>query len=151
MRAALSLFKEILDDRESRRVKVGLIWLTEQLGPARDYEVIVSESIDPLLEQHPDRPELRLLKSEFKHERDLGYAAAKTAVANARYRRIVLDTALWLLDGEWRRNHDALETALRERLVSAFVRGEMRRRARKIVKRVRRLESLDPPAGTSFA
>ena len=144
LRAASSLFKEMLDDRETHRIKVGLVWLTEQLGPARDYEVMVSESIDPLLEQHPDRPELRLLASDFKHERDQGYAVAKAAVANPRYRHIVLDTALWLLDGEWRRNHDALKTALRERPVSAFVRDELRRRARKIAKRVRRLEALDP-------
>ena len=144
LRAASSLFKEMLDDRETHRIKVGLVWLTKQLGPARDYEVMVSESIDPLLEQHPNRQELRLLASDFKHERDQGYAVAKAAVGNPRYRHIVLDTALWLLDGEWRRNHDALKTALRERPVSAFVRDELRRRARKIVKRVRRLQALDP-------
>jgi triphosphatase len=142
--AASSLFKEMLDDRENHRIKVALVWLTEQLGPARDYEVMVSESIDPLLKQHPDRPELRLLESDFKRERDQGYAVAKAAVGNPRYRHIVLDTALWLLDGEWRRNHDALKTALRERPVSAFVRDELRRRSRKIAKRVRRLEALDP-------
>jgi triphosphatase len=144
LRAASSLFKEMLDDRETHRIKVGLVWLTEQLGPARDYEVMVSESIDPLLEQHPNRAELRLLESDFKRERDQGYAVAKAAVGNPRYRHIVLDTALWLLDGEWRRNHDALKTALRERPVTAFVRDELRRRARKIAKRVRRLKALDP-------
>ena len=45
---------------------------------------MVSESIDPLLEQHPDRPELRLLESDFKRERDQGYAVAKAAVGNPR-------------------------------------------------------------------
>jgi inorganic triphosphatase YgiF len=120
LRAALSLFKEMLDGRETHRIKGGLVWLTEQLGPARDYEVMVSQSIDPLLEQHLDRPELRLLESDFKHERDKGYAVANAAVANPRYRHMVLDTALWLLDDEWWR------------------------RARKIAKRVRKLEALDP-------
>jgi len=144
LRAALSLFKEMLDGRETHRIKGGLVWLTEQLGPARDYEVMVSQSIDPLLEQHLDRPELRLLESDFKHERDKGYAVANAAVANPRYRHMVLDTALWLLDDEWWRNRDALKTALRERPVSAFLRDELRRRARKIAKRVRKLEALDP-------
>ena len=145
LRAASSLFKEMLDDRETHRIKGGLIWLSEQLGSARDYEVMVSESIDPLLEEHPDRPELRLLESDFKDERDEGYAVAKAAVANPRCRHIVLDTALFLLDGEWRKNRDALKTALRELPVSAFVRDELRRRTRKIGKRVRKLEALDPP------
>ena len=108
LRAASSLFKEMLHDRETHRIKLGLVWLTEQLGPARDYEVMLSESIDPLLEQQPNRPDLRLLQSDFKGERDRGYAIAKAAVASPRYRHIVLDIALWLLDGEWRRNHDAL-------------------------------------------
>ena len=131
LRAASSLFKEMLNDRETHRIKLGLVWLTEQLGSARDYEVMVSESIDPLLERHPDRPELRLLESDFKDRRDQGYAVAKAAVANPRYRHIVLDTALWLLDGQWRRNHDALKTALCERPVSVFVRDELKRRARR--------------------
>jgi inorganic triphosphatase YgiF len=142
MRAASSLFKEMLDDRETHRIKLDLVWLTEQLGPARDHEVMVSESIDPLLEQHPNRPELRLLESAIKDKRDQGYAVARAAVANPRYRHIVLDTALWLLDGEWRRNHDTFKAALRELPVSAFVRDELKRRARKIAKRVRRLEAL---------
>ena len=63
LRAASSLFKEMLDDRETHRIKVGLVWLTEQLGPARDYEVMVSESIDPLLEQHPNRACWRAISS----------------------------------------------------------------------------------------
>ena len=132
LRAASSLFKEMLHDRETQRIKRGLAWLTEQLGPARDYEVMLSESIDPLQGKQPDRPDLRLLQRDFKGERDWGYAIAKAAVASPRYRHIILDTALWLLDGEWQRNHDALRTALREVPVSAFARDELKRRARKI-------------------
>jgi CHAD domain-containing protein len=143
LRAASSLFEEMLHDRETHRIKRGLVWLTEQLGPARDYEVMLSESIDPLQGKQPDRPDLRLLQSDFKGERDRGYAIAKAAVANPRYRHLILDTAFWLLDGEWQRNHDALRAALRERPVSAFVRDELKRRGRKIAKRVRRLEALD--------
>jgi len=144
LRAASSLFKEMLHNRETDRIKLGLVWLTEQLGPAPDYEVMLSESIDPLLGKQPDQPDLRLVQSDFIAERDRGYALAKAAVTNPRYRHIVLDTALWLLDGEWQRNHDALRTALRELPVSAFVRDELKRRARKIAKRVRKLEALDP-------
>jgi CHAD domain-containing protein len=72
LRAASSLFKEMLQDRETHRIKLGLAWLTEQLGPARDYEVMLSESIDPLMGKQPDRPDLRLLQSDFKSERDRG-------------------------------------------------------------------------------
>jgi hypothetical protein len=80
---------------QNRRSCPVLIQSDSSHPPARDYEVMVSESIDPLLKQHPDRSELRLLASDFKHERDQGYAVAKAAVANTRYRHIVLDAALW--------------------------------------------------------
>lgn len=142
LRAALSLFKEMLEGRETEAMKSGLVWLSEQLGPARDYDVLVSESIDPLVQQHPDRQELRLLESDFKAERDKGYAVAKAALASERCRRLVLDTALWLLDGEWLNNDDPLAAALRERSVSAFVPDKLRRRSRKIAKRVRKLDTL---------
>jgi inorganic triphosphatase YgiF len=65
LRAASSLFEEMLHDRETHRIKRGLVWLTEQLGPARDYEVMLSESIGPLQGKHPDRPDLGLLQSDY--------------------------------------------------------------------------------------
>ena len=67
---------------------------------------------------------------------------ARSAVESPRYRRILLDTVLWVLDGEWRKNRDALVTAMRERPVTAFVRDELKRRSRKIAKKVRRLDEL---------
>jgi triphosphatase len=142
LRAAVSLFKDMLEGRETEAIKKGLKWLTEQLGPARDYDVLVSEGIAPVLEQHPDRAELRLLESDFEVARHKGHAVARQAVEGPRYRRVLLDTALWVLDGEWRKNRDALATALRERPVTAFVRNELKRRSRKITKTVRRLDEL---------
>jgi triphosphatase len=142
LRAALSLFKDMLEGRETEAIKKDLKWLTEQLSPARDYDVLVSEGIAPVLEQHPDQQELRLLESDFEAARHKGHAVARSAVESPRYRRILLDTVLWVLDGEWRKNRDALVTALRERPVTAFVRDELKRRSRKIAKKVRRLDEL---------
>jgi triphosphatase len=142
LRAAMSLFKDMLEGRETEAIKKDLKWLTEQLGPARDYDVLVSEGIAPVLEQHPDRAELRLLESDFEVARHKGHAVARSAVEGPRYRRVLLDAALWVLDGEWRKNRDALATALRERPVTAFVRDELKRRSRKITKTVRRLDEL---------
>jgi len=142
LRAALSLFKDMLEGRETEAIKKDLKWLTEQLSPARDYDVLVSEGIAPVLEQHPDQQELRLLESDFEAARHKGHAVARSAVESPRYRRILLDTVLWVLDGEWRKNRDALVTALRERPVTAFVRDQPKRRSRKIAKKVRRLDEL---------
>jgi inorganic triphosphatase YgiF len=144
LRAALSLFKDMLEGRDTSNIKAGLVWVTEQLGPARDHDVFVAESVAPLLKRHPERPELRLLQHNFQKERDRAFAHAKEAVAGAHYRHTILDTALWLLDGEWRANPDALAEALRERPLPEFVRDELKQRSRKIAKKVGKIDSLSP-------
>ena len=149
LRAALSLFKDMLEGRETAAIKKDLKWLTDQLGPARDYDVLVSEAIAPVLKQHPDRQELRLLESDFEAAQHKGHALARSAVESPRYRRILLDTALWVLDGEWRKNRDALVTALRDQPVTAFVRDELKRRSRKISRMRAGSTSSMRAAGTS--
>jgi len=143
LRAALSLFKDMLHGQEIRALKADFEWLTEQLGPARDYEVLVSEAVSPLRERYRDRVGFGLLEKHFKHERDKGLTKAKAAVGSDRYRRTLLNTALWLLDGEWRMNHDALMVTLRDRPLADFAADEIKRRSRKIFKSVRKLDTMN--------
>jgi inorganic triphosphatase YgiF len=143
LRAALSFFKDVLRDGEGDHIKRQLRWLTEQLGPGRDADVFMSQSIVPCLKHHPDRVELDVLAHDFEKERDLGFAKAQAAVESKRFDRVLLDSALWLIDGEWRNDNDDLRRTLRERSASAFAEEELARRTRKIVKRVRKLERLD--------
>jgi inorganic triphosphatase YgiF len=143
LRAAVSFFKEALRGGESDGIKSQLKWLTEQLGPGRDADVFVSKSIVPCLKHHPDRLEFDVLAHDFERERSLGFAKAQAAVESKRFDRVLLDCALWLIDGEWRNDNDDLRRALRERAAGAFAEEELARRTRKIVKRIRKLERLD--------
>ncbi len=143
LRAALSFFKEVLRGGESDGIKNQLKWLTAQLGPGRDADVFVSKSIVPCLKRHPERLELDALAHDFEKERGLGFAKAQAAVESRRFDRILLDSALWLIDGEWRNDNDDLRRAMRERAASEFAEEELARRTRKIVKRVLKLERLD--------
>jgi triphosphatase len=142
LRAALSLFKEILHDGEVKGLKRELKWLTEQLGPARDYDVFVSRTLAPYRARHADRRELEILQHDLEKTRDAGFATARAAVESERFRRVIVDCALWLLDGGWRENADALTRAVRERRAHAFAQDELARRIRKITKRARKLERL---------
>jgi inorganic triphosphatase YgiF len=143
LRAALSLFKDMLQGRKTDHLKSELIWLTEQLGPARDTDVFISKTVAPYLEHHPQRREFEMLAHDLERERNAEFARAKEAVESARFRRLLLDCALWLIDGGWRNDDDDLKRALRERAAGAFAREELAPRTRKIVKRVRKLERLD--------
>ena len=143
MRAALSLFKDLLHDGEVTGLKQELKWLTEQLGPARDFDVFVSERLTPYRAKHPDWQELETLQHDLEKARSAGFAAAQAAAESERLRGLLLDGALWLVDGGWREDSDALTQALRERPARAFARDELTRRVRKIGKRARKLEGLD--------
>lgn len=53
LRAALSLFKPLIDGAESEAIKTELKWLTEQLGQARELDVLVTDGIGPLRDEAP--------------------------------------------------------------------------------------------------
>jgi inorganic triphosphatase YgiF len=125
LRAALSLFKDMLQGRETDHIKSQLKWLTEQLGPARDTDVFVRKTVVPYLERHPDRREFEVLARELEKERSTGFVKAQAAVEGERFRRLLLDCVLWLIDGEWRNNNDDLKRALRDRPVKAFAEEEL--------------------------
>jgi triphosphatase len=48
LRAALSLFKPLIESAETESIKTELKWLTDELAPARDFDVLVTEGIEPL-------------------------------------------------------------------------------------------------------
>jgi inorganic triphosphatase YgiF len=143
LRAALSLFKNMLQDGKIARLKRELKWLTEQLRIARDYDVFVTKILSPYCAKHRDRHELEILQHNLERTRNTGFATARAAVESERFRHLLLDCALWLLDGEWRNDTDALMRALGERSARAFAQDELARRIRKINKQVRKLERLD--------
>jgi inorganic triphosphatase YgiF len=140
LRAAISLFKTIVQGSETEDIKAELKWLTEQLGPARDFDVLVRKGVAPLRKASPDKPEITLLETDLKKTRAKGFDKAKAAVASERYRDLVLTTALWLINGNWLHDKAAAIAEARARSARAFARDVLDRRTGKIVKRVKKLE-----------
>jgi len=48
LRGAMALFKRLLDDKQSERIKSELKWLIGELAPARDLDVYERNKIEPL-------------------------------------------------------------------------------------------------------
>jgi CHAD domain-containing protein len=57
-RAALSLFKELVEQPDVEHIKSELKWLTEQLGAARDLDVLLKEGVERLQRQEPEAGEV---------------------------------------------------------------------------------------------
>jgi triphosphatase len=143
LRAAISVFKELVQDSRTEVIKAELKWLTEQLGPARDFDVLVRESVAPLSEDRHGASEIHVLKQDLEARRDAGFVRAKAAMESERYRKIALEVALWLAGGEWSANLDPLGEARRKRPAAAFATETLTERTGKIVKKLRHLEKLD--------
>jgi inorganic triphosphatase YgiF len=146
LRTAIALFQTLLRGRETQKVKAELKWLTEELGPARDLDVLVREDMKKLEEAQPEQDTLPALEKELRARRRQGFARAKTAIATLRYRKLVLDTALWIAGGGWARGKDALIVARRRQSGRDFAAAQMARRLSKILKQQKKLEKLDAMA-----
>jgi CHAD domain-containing protein len=144
LRAAMSFFKELLPDGETTQIKSELKWLLGELGPARDLDVLISESVEPLQHEKADGAALAALERDLKQRRRTGFERAKAAVASDRYRATVLDTALWIAGGGWSKTSAPLIAGRRGRCIADFAAEELACRDRKVVKRVKKLEKLAP-------
>jgi CHAD domain-containing protein len=134
MRAAISVFGDLVDGRDTQRLKRELKWLAGRLAPARDLH---------LLEVKIKGAKLRAASPAFlkrlDNDRGTAFDNARTTVELQRFRKLLTDLQHWIDDGEWTR---AAATADRPS-AEDFARDVLTRRARKLNKRLEELEQLD--------
>src|SRR5215469_4257565 len=143
LRAAISIFKELLPGPETEAVKSELKWLTEQLGPARDFDVLLEQRVNEERRIPPIGNEIDLLEDDLQARRDAGLQKAKAAVDSDRYRALGLRTALWITNGEWSKSAEPLTIADRERRAVELAAEILDKRSKKISKKVEDIEALD--------
>lgn len=124
LRSAISLYRDILGDAESERLKGELKWLAGVLGRARD--------VDVLLTRQPE-PELR---ERLKSARSARYADVFEALDGARGRALLLDLHEWLHCGGYL---SVAPAELREKPVVDFAEAVLDRARRKLKKHGRAL------------
>lgn len=146
LRAALSMFKEMLRGTETEALKRELKWLTEQLRPARDLDVLIAERVHPLRGAEPVGVDAGVLERDLAARRKAGIEKAKAAVDSDRYRAIGLHVALWLADGGWAHSHAATVKNCRDMPVDEFAGAILAKRSKKVSKKARKVEALNPQA-----
>jgi inorganic triphosphatase YgiF len=142
LRTALSLFKDLLQGAETEGIKENLKWLSGQLEPAREFDVFLEDEIAELERQNGQAP-VQNLKGNLEMRRDQGMAQAKRMVCGDRYRRIVLETGLWAIAGEWMRSDDELQAAKRAWSLPDAAADILKKRTKKVLKKLARLDELD--------
>lgn len=134
LRAAISLFKNIVAGPQTEAMKSELKWLTGELGPARELEVFVKRVVRDCERTEAKRSGFGFVAQDVRKRRAKAKRRAQLAVASPRFRRLLLEAAAWIEAGEWRRDADDLKRALRDRAVADAAADELDRRRKKIRK-----------------
>jgi inorganic triphosphatase YgiF len=146
LRAALSVFKDVLRDAGTDSIKTELKWLTEQLGPARDSYVLIEQRVRPLLGAAAFAGPAAVLERDLLAEHDANLCHAIAVIDSDRYRALGTRVALWLANGDWARTDDPLMRARRECPARDFAARCLQRRLRKILKKAKKIRTLQPRA-----
>ena len=135
LRAAISLFSDVVSDDRIEAIKTELRWLAREFGPARDLDTLVIEVLRPLRKQHANELGLAGISKMFGRQRLKAYRRAQEAVQSTRFRKIVLDTAEWIEAGPWSMSEDPLRRARREMPVEFHAAAQLTQRRKKIRRR----------------
>jgi inorganic triphosphatase YgiF len=144
LRAALSIFKEMLRGPETEDIKKALKWLAEELSEARDMDVLTNEGIASIAKATAVPEAVKALKADVIDKRDEGFEAAKQAVAGTRFRQVVLDTVLWINGGRWTKSGVSLIGRRRGLSARRFAAQELGRRTRRVLKKLDKISELSP-------
>src|SRR5215510_9691210 len=141
LRAAISLFADILQDPQTAALEDALKWLTGELGPARELEVLVTQVVAPVRRRHSRQ--ISGLSRDLARQRAEALARAQDAVRSPRFRALTLDIAAWLEAGQWTRPQDDLVRDRGDVAIETSAAEQLTRRFRKIRKQGKKLARLD--------
>lgn len=100
LRSALHLFQELLTLPNDLAQE--LDWLVEQLGPARDWDVLAGTTLPALGADVPSDIDLAGVRHASQARSREQHAIAAEAVATPRYTQLVLRLTRWVLSCGWR-------------------------------------------------
>jgi inorganic triphosphatase YgiF len=102
LRSAINFFKDFIPDPPLEEFKEQSKWAANSLGPARDWDVFLLETLPPVMELWPEHRGLRALHEGARRMRDAGYEEARVAMASPDYTVFALRLAGWVERRGWR-------------------------------------------------
>jgi triphosphatase len=127
LRALVNAYRDALAPAAHEFLSRELRWLQQELNPARDWDVFIATTLEPITARMPG---LEACLAAAKELRDLAQERAKTTLASPRYTAFLLRCYHWLATGAWA----AAETGLHDRPVAEFAAAMLQRRHRRLRK-----------------
>ncbi|MGI8723881.1 MAG: CHAD domain-containing protein [Methyloceanibacter sp.] len=131
LRAAISFFSEVVADAEQDLIKAELKWITNELGLARDLDVLEAEIFLPLQKANANDATVATAHRHFEARRAEAYATARASIRSDRFRKAVLDIVEWVEVGLWTKSEEGRS---HDSEIERFA-AEQLRRLRKNIKR----------------
>jgi CHAD domain-containing protein len=142
MRSALEVFSPPVPERVTAPAARELTWLASRLGPARDWDVFIGETLPPIEAEFNAHRGLRALGARCSRLRRGAGTEARRAARSARYRRLTLRLSAWLATEAWRARPGNAARAVLQRPVGDLARAVLEARYRRVRRRGSRLDEL---------
>jgi triphosphatase len=127
LRALVNAYRDALAPAAHEFLSRELRWLQQQLNPARDWDVFIATTLEPITRRMPG---LEACLEAAKELRDLAQERATATLASPRYTAFLLRCYHWLATGAWA----SAETGLHDRPVVEFAAAMLHRRHRRLLK-----------------
>jgi triphosphatase len=139
LRAAISIFAEFLKDGQTERIESEIIWMTGELGSARDLDVYIKTKIEPLRKLRPSKSGLREFAGDLKVRRQAAFKKMKHAIDSPRYRSLILDILQWIEAGEWLKHSRIMAS----RPVRRFAAKSLAQQCKKVLRKQKGVAEFD--------
>jgi inorganic triphosphatase YgiF len=146
LRTAIVAFGPMLADNRREAMKDELKWMTGELNDARNLDVFIADSFRPAAARRRAQAGLSALGASLLSAQTTAYDRVEKAVRSRRCGQMMLELAAWIEAGPWTRTTGQAIAALRERPARVHAAEVIGKHHRKVIKRGRKLESLEPEA-----
>ena len=132
LRSSLSTFRTAIPEALHTELNDELRWLGNSFGPARDWDVFVTETLAMLDERMPHDEAIALLRAESEDMRSDGYVMVRETLASPRYTELLLRLMAWLEGVGWDEGLSEGQDEIQDMPVLDFARVNLRKAYKKM-------------------
>ena len=143
MRSCLQLYRPLIPKAVSVDISNGIRRVTDALGPARDWDVFIEETLQPLGQEFPNHQTLQALARAAREQRETAYQEAARAIQSRDYALLLLELSLWIEQRGWRKALSRAQIKGLDQRARRFARQALDRYHKKVIRQGLRFEKLD--------
>ncbi len=143
MRSCLQLYRPLIPKAISGPIANNIEGITDALGPARDWDVFIEASLQPLDEEFPQHQSLQTLERAARDQRERAYREAIDFIAAPDYTVLLLELRLWIEERAWRKSLSPVQIEALDQRARRFAREALDRYHRRVIRQGRRFAELD--------